>query len=185
MPSMVFSLGPCIRTVNSEVVGSAPAWAVRGENEQALGKTTGRGVDEHRAWASTGRDGLAALLPSSHSLIVPKYTEHNISHFNHLQTRSLFDNTEHIYFTLRPVTLSLHVPRLSSSHPEPYLHTLKLSPLSSHFPTPFPGNRYSFSVSGFLLLWHLTQCLCFRAWHVLLCILFSRFTRVWQGFSVH
>ena len=25
MPSMVFSLGPCMRTVNSEVVGSAPA----------------------------------------------------------------------------------------------------------------------------------------------------------------
>lgn len=25
IPSMVFSLGPCMRTVNSEVVGSAPA----------------------------------------------------------------------------------------------------------------------------------------------------------------
>lgn len=34
MPSMVFSLGPCMRTVNSEVVGSAPE--CRGRKQQTL-----------------------------------------------------------------------------------------------------------------------------------------------------
>lgn len=75
MPSMVFSLGPCIRTVNSEVVGSAPASTVRGGKATSEKQTSGRGVHRKTSWK--GQDRCARFLPS-HFLIVPKYNIQNI-----------------------------------------------------------------------------------------------------------
>lgn len=76
MPSMVFSLGPCMRTVNSEVVGSAPAymgerWKTTTTEKQAFWKGCGQQGVLERASTRT------RFLPF-HFLIVPKYIKHNI-----------------------------------------------------------------------------------------------------------